>query len=155
MWIASYADVEFVLIKRKRHLFFAFALHSRLNGQLMELLLKRENVGQKPKALASRAREQVIPVLCFGCKAACHSGASRAGKWRWACQGINLVESMVQGLHSLLPASGGVRSSMHVDGARGAAAFGLYSSFPRLNGGVKTGADKNQSVKFTLPAIII
>ncbi len=64
-------------------------------GGLIFILLKRENVGQKPKALASRAREQVIPVLCFGCKAACHSGASCAEKWRWTCQGINLVESMV------------------------------------------------------------
>jgi len=48
-------------------------------------------------------------------------------------------------VHSFLPVSGGVRSSMPVDGAREAAAFGLCSSFSRLIGQGEGGVQSFQS----------
>ena len=48
---------------------------------------------------------------------------------------VILAYPMIQERDSSLPASEGVRISLPVDEAREAAAFGLYSSFSRLNGG--------------------
>ena len=63
--------------------------------------MRYENVGQRPKVLANRARGQVIFVLCFGCKVAVHWGAREIEVY-YACQRVILVEAMILWLHSLL-----------------------------------------------------